>query len=209
MILTDSLGLPRDKPEVVSYDDTWPTLLQKNHDIVMHKVAIGGATSTDLFRQVTYHTPFGPDVAVIQVGIVDCVPRFATQLEIQILRTIPYFGSRLLKLLNRSSVRKFRKISYVSPKAFKSNMLALKNRLNNCKIACIGIMPITQPYEAMLSGATAKRQQYNQILIEIFKDGFINVDHFTADTLMSDHHHLTTLGHKMVYDAVASKVFSR
>ncbi|MCE9540508.1 MAG: SGNH/GDSL hydrolase family protein, partial [Bacteroidetes bacterium] len=121
LIMSDSLALAREKPEKVFYEETWPAFLKrKGHDVL--PICIGGATSDDLLRQVAYHKPFLPDIVIIQVGIVDCAPRHFTQLEILLLRKIPFFGRVALKFFNKPFVRKIRKISYVSPNKFRQNI---------------------------------------------------------------------------------------
>lgn len=38
LIITDSLALPREKPEICAFEDTWPELLKKNKKFQIHQV---------------------------------------------------------------------------------------------------------------------------------------------------------------------------
>src|SRR5688500_17972440 len=80
LIITDSLGLPRAVPEVCSYEQTWPFLLN-NAGYQIHQVSIGGATVSELYRQLEYHYLFLPDLVIVQSGIVDCAPRALGKFE--------------------------------------------------------------------------------------------------------------------------------
>lgn len=82
LVITDSLGLPRDYPERCIYSDTWPALLKKDGHII-HQISIGGATVSELADQLlSYHLSFCPDVVLFQSGIVDCAPRAFTRNEL-------------------------------------------------------------------------------------------------------------------------------
>lgn len=81
MILTDSLSLPRVFPEKCKFEDTYPYLLRRM-GLHVHQVSIGGATSDTLVSQLHYHLPFNPKIIILQVGIVDCAPRFARKSEV-------------------------------------------------------------------------------------------------------------------------------
>ena len=85
LLLSDSIALPRVRPEKVTFEETYPNLLRQK-GFKIHQVSIGGATSTTLLSQLHYHIHFSPDIVILQVGIVDCAPRFANKYEIFIIR---------------------------------------------------------------------------------------------------------------------------
>ena len=122
LIISDSLALPRPKPEICEYKDTWPKLLSSTGEFEIHQVSIGGATSKDLLKQVNYHKMFNPDIVVIQVGIVDCVPRFMSRLELDISYSLGKYGKKLRAFCNKKYIRKIRNVTYVNKRDFKSNL---------------------------------------------------------------------------------------
>lgn len=206
LVLTDSLGLPREKPEVCAYEQTWPVLLKQNSDFIVHQVSIGGGTSSDLVRQIEYHQSFNPDIVIVQVGIVDCAPRFMTRLELEIVKKIPFLGRKLIKSLNNNTVRKFRNISYCSPKAFENNINKIQHAFKDKEVFFIGILPAADTYESILPGISANIKLYNKILSG--QQGFLPMDLIPSSCIMSDHHHLNANGHTFVYSKILQQINS-
>jgi hypothetical protein len=197
LILTDSLGLPRFKPEVCSFENTWPVLL-KNNERNIHQVSIGAATSHVLLRQVNYQKTFKPDVVILQVGIVDCAPRFMSIKELDITGALGVFGKGIRFLFNRKSIKKLRKISYINEANFKSNMLKMKHAFD-CPIIALGILPASSEYENTLPGVTKKIIRYNAILEQNFEH-FINSNEILhINGIMTDHHHLNEKGNYYLF----------
>lgn len=205
LVLTDSLGLPRDVPEFCSYESTWPVYLKSKPKAEVHQVSIGGGTSADILRQLSYHQLYNPDIVIIQVGIVDCAPRFMTKFELTVVRKIPLLGTYLIKVMNRKLVRKIRNITYVKPAIFKENLEKIKNFLPKSKFIIIGIIPANNDYEKILPGIGLKIDQYNEILSHIGGD-FITLKDLPADSIMSDHIHLKEKGHKYIFDILKEKI---
>lgn len=203
LLFTDSLALPRETPEICSYEDTWPILL-KNNCLEIHQVSIGGATSTDLLRQVNYHRAFQPDVVIIQVGIVDCAPRFMSKLEMEIAKRIPYLGKAIIKGMNNTFIKKNRNINYVNPRLFKKNIDDISLLFRNVEIYFIGIIPPNPAYDKILPGITKRITEYNNILKQ--KTNLIETEGFNLDGVMSDFHHLNKIGHKEMYERVMNRI---
>lgn len=204
LILSDSVPLARNKPEKTRYEQTWPELL-KNEGYVMNQVSIGGATSDDLYQQAKYyHQYFMPDIVIIQVGIVDCAPRFLTKTEKKIIENLPYIGIRLIPRLNNNFIKKIRKINYVDKKRFKQNLEGFKN-IFQCKIIFIKIIPASDSYEKMLIGVRKNIQDYNSIIEKTMN---ITIDTKCIDQtcLMSDHHHLNEKGHSVLFKEIIKKI---
>lgn len=193
LILTDSLALPRNNPENCAFEDTWPILLRKNHREI-HQVSIGAATSSILLKQVTYQKIFNPNVVILQVGIVDCAPRFMTNRELNFTDALGVLGKSIRYLFNQKWIRKIRNISYVKENDFKNNIIELQKKIE-CPIIAIGILPASVEYEKILPGVTKKIQLYNSILEQNFKY-FVNSDEILdLNGIMTDHHHLNKRGH--------------
>lgn len=206
LILTDSLGLPREKPEVCAYEQTWPVLLKQNPDFIVHQVSIGGGTSSDILRQIEYHHSFNPDIVIVQVGIVDCAPRFMTRLELEIIKKIPFLGRRLIKTLNNNAVRKYRNISYCPPKAFENNIIKIHQTFKDREVYYIGILPATDTYESILPGIASNIKLYNKILSK--QPGFLSMEKISTTCIMSDHHHLNANGHSYIYSKILEQIKS-
>lgn len=205
LVLTDSLGLPRDTPEVVFYEQTWPNLLKKEGYEVI-QASVGGGTIIDLYRQAAYYMVCSPDIVVLQVGIVDCAPRMLTQNEnyffnnFKVTRAVlgvitPHFGNY---------IRKVRKAYYVKPKLFIYYLNLLLSFFQNSKVYCIGILPICAEYEVKAQGISKRAEAYNKILKNIFKERFISTYGIPFSGIMSDFHHLNPEGHKYVFLKVIS-----
>lgn len=199
LIFSDSLGLPRNFPETVLYEDTWPVLLKKD-GLIIHQVSIGGATSSDILGQVFYHKMFNPDLIILQFGIVDCAPRFASKIEINILRRIPIIGKFLLSLLNKPLVRKYRNIKYVNPSRFILNLKKIVDEFKGKDIYFLGVLPATKEYEKILPNVTENSRYYNDIVKNNPNISFINLGDIPNVGIMSDGHHLSKEGHEFVYN---------
>lgn len=197
LILSDSLALARDFPEKTKYGETWPELL-KNHYPVIHQVSIGGATSTDLLKQVQYHKSFTPDLVIVQCGIVDCAPRFASKLEIDILNKLPIFGKKILKIINNPKVRNFRKITYVNPIQFRRNLTSIAKSFD-CDTYFLTILPADETYSKLLPGIKENIDNYNQL---IKQHQFINLENIPNSGIMTDHHHLNEIGHQYIFQNI-------
>lgn len=203
LILSDSLALPRNIPEVCTYNETWPILLRKN-GFDVHQVSIGGATSEDLLRQAPYHCSYNPEIVLIQVGIVDCAPRFMTKMELSLVRKLP-FGHLIIRAINTKSVKKIRKIQYIPPKSFKKNIESIDLIFRNAHTIFIEILPVVAEYEKLLPGVRRNVEVYNEILKNSARKT-ININDIGRDGIMSDHHHLNALGHQYIFSRILNMI---
>lgn len=197
LVLSDSLGLPREEPEYCGYNSVYSSLLKRKGHIV-HQVSIGGATSADLLRQMTYHKVFKPDVVVLQVGIVDCTPRFATKVELALFKRLGWLGQKTMKLLNNRKIRRLRKISYVTIEKFKSNVKNIVHSFSNSRVIILGIVPAKKEYEVILPGVTKNIELYNNFLKTV-GNHYVDMEVIKNTGVMSDFHHLNDKGHMYVY----------
>jgi lysophospholipase L1-like esterase len=203
LIFTDSLALPRLQPELCGYDDTWPELLRRRGQKV-HQVSIGGATSRDLLNQVHYHISFDPDLVILQVGIVDCAPRFMTKIELSVVSRIPVIGRKIIGMMNTKKVRELRRISYVPIHVFEKNIAEITDQFKDKKVWILGIVPPTPAYELVLPGVTSNVNSYNSVLQKYGE--FLALDGIEEEGIMIDHHHLNTKGHQYIFDIIDEKL---
>ena len=199
LILTDSLGLPRFKPEICSFKDTWPILL-KNIYPDIHQVSIGAATSQVLLKQIAYQKPFEPNIVILQVGIVDCAPRFMSRKELDLTYALGIIGKGLRSIFNKKWIKKIRNISYINEKDFEKNIREIQSSFK-CPVIAVGILPSNKEYEEFLPGVTKKTTLYNGILKQNFNK-FIDTDDLEIHGIMSDYHHLNKKGHEYLYSKI-------
>lgn len=203
LLLTDSLTLPRLKPELCLHEETWPEILRaKGYHV--HQVSIGGATSGDLARQCHYHKAFNADVVIVQVGIVDCAPRFLTKFELSIFHKIPFFGRVGIQALNRPIIKRIRKISYVNPELFFRNLQSIQRSFDPVDVYFLGIVRGSQAYEKAAPGIINNIKKYNEIIKANFN--YLSLESIDVSCIMSDFHHLNPKGQKMIGDIVLSKL---
>ncbi|GAB3340931.1 hypothetical protein GCM10027429_28690 [Marivirga atlantica] len=207
LILTDSLALPREKPEYCGHENTWPQLLNKHCQL--HQVSLGGGTVQDLVRQLEYHKLFNPDIIIIQSGIVDCAPRALSLLELKLLQKIPFFGKRILKLVQKNSyyLRKKRKVYYTKAILYQNSLNKIKSFFPEEDVYALSILPSNVNYELKVPGITKQISLYNEILKLKFKGNLINVQSIPSEGIMSDYIHLNALGHSFVYESIMKAIF--
>jgi len=206
LVITDSLGLPRTKPQECKYEDTWPVLLKNKTDVQVHQVSIGGATVTELYEQLMgYHISFNPNVIIVQAGIVDCAPRAFTKFEISFL-TKYKISAYLLKIITRrysSFLRRLRGITYTKPQVFKKIVERISDlKKEGIEIYWIGIAPSNLEYEKKVPNITKNISIFNNIIENRFHKEFISIDNIPNTGIMSDHFHLNKVGNEYVFNCI-------
>lgn len=203
LLLTDSLALPRTglDSEKCEYNDTWPELLRRQGYLI-HQVSIGGATVEDLLRQCDYHKMFNPDIVIIQSGIVDCAPRFASKLELQILKRMPVIGKPILNILSNKKVRKFRNKKYTSSSNYKNAIQKIKAFFKDSRVYAIDIIPSQPGYEKLAEGITKNISECNSIIHSVFGDDVIKMKEIPLEAITKDFHHINSIGHQYVYQSI-------
>ena len=202
LILTDSLSLPRaDKNETVFYEQTYPYLIKKKFpEITFLTIGIGGATISDIIRQIDYYKVFEPTIFIMHCGIVDCAPRVFKKWESSLLKKLKFDF-----LFNpfTSTIRKYRKLKYTSAKLFDIKCrLILKTFSNsNTLLYAIDILPAHKNYEILLPGVSKSIKLYNSILNKHFN--IISVQDFDlSKDVLTDYHHLNSSGHNKLFEKI-------
>lgn len=198
LILTDSLGLPRPQPDVVTGPETWPQLLKKDFDVI--QMSLGGATIEDIFNQTHYYLPFEPDLVLLQAGIVDCAPRALSRLEAINLNHFWVTRGALSKIMPKygGAIRKFRHKVYTPLPAFEGFVQKIIDRFAPVPVYWIGIAPALPTYEEKVPGITANIRLYNQKLATLFGTRFIDLADLPASGIASDFHHLSVQGNQLL-----------
>lgn len=203
VFLTDSLSLPRDLPEKVSYEETYLYLLKEyfpNFEFI--QFAFGGATINDLNKQADYIKSVNPSIVIIQSGIVDCAPRTLTRFELDFIHRIPLISNFILKVIRKNAIliRNNRKITYTKELDFELKLNNIKNKFNDSKVYAIEILPVSVEYEKKVPGITTNVIKYNMVLHSVFSENLIETKKFNKEEIMSDFFHLNKKGHKLIFE---------
>ena len=206
LILTDSLGLPRDyQNNIVTYEETYTYSLRKefpNYDIIY--VGIGGATIDKIYEQLCYYKVLNSDLTFIQCGVVDCAPRAFRKFESKVIKKLK------LKWLFKPFIiflRKYRKYRFTTPRKF-NKYLALINGLISSKnhFYYLGILPASDEYEKVLPNMKMHIKKYNDYLQES-PANFINNLDFPFEGLLDDHHHMNKIGHDFIFEKIKNIIY--
>jgi hypothetical protein len=205
LIIGDSLSLPRKKPEITTLDQTWPYLLKSNAQFEIIQISIGGGTLQNLYEQSFYYVETEPDIVIIQSGIVDCAPHALGRLEREIIGNFRVLNFLFHHFFPTNFMRKYRKITFTRKKDFMKLAKELINRFTKSKIIWIGIVPACSGYEKKVPGISNNIEIFNKIITAEIETGhglFLSTDNIPSDGIMSDYHHLTTIGHKWLYERI-------
>jgi hypothetical protein len=203
LIFTDSLGLPRDTPELVSYEETWAYKLKEFFNV--HQVSIGGGTIKDLHQQMDYSKMFCPDFVIIQSGIVDCAPRALTKFENELLNKFWLTRTFLDYWLNARSLmflRKRRNVTYTNKTAFDYYSGEFL-KLFGSKLYWVEILNAGDEYDKLLPGIKKNVSIYNQIIKnKIGEQNIIDISTIPKNGIMKDYIHLSVLGHDYLFNQI-------
>ncbi|MFA6013583.1 MAG: GDSL-type esterase/lipase family protein [Gallionellaceae bacterium] len=164
-----------------------------------------------------YVYPMKPDVTVIQIGVVDCLPRLLTDYQRRIVSIGTRFRitrgvtTRYLEHLSnrRYQITKKRPISFVSRADFEKNLSLIKSVLisenPHCKFVVIGIPCPSKALTEKSYGADDFVREYNNILRNVFNcknSKFIEFYEATKNNpslLLHDGYHISGLGHNYLF----------
>ncbi|MCC2636664.1 MAG: hypothetical protein K0Q68_383 [Moraxellaceae bacterium] len=211
LILTDSLGVPRTRPELLADDVCWVyRLVDEGSDRFRFRLStVPGLDSRQLLAMSRlYHAAIVPDVIVLQVGIVDAYPRALKRIELSLLARLPGFLSRFVHALVKrfyASLVRLRNIHYVEPEEFRRNLLEFRSLFPDTRILVLPVAPATAEYRRRNPLVAQSIADYNLILGEVFGEGFLG-DCFAGEppeaVVTSDNHHLSELGNERVFEVV-------
>lgn len=209
LIIGDSLALPRERPEQVRYDETWPEQLKKTGRFEIIQLSLGGGTIEDLFEQTSYYKHYNPEIVIIQSGIVDCAPRALTQLELRFLLSNRISRLFLSRLLPVNFLRAHRKITFVDKNKFEEFYKNVILQFKGSKFILIGILPISSDYEKKVKRISKNQVEYNNIIKSLalkFKGKYVNTDSMSKEGIMTDFHHLNSYGHSWIFTTVVDAI---
>lgn len=203
LVISDSLALPRSKPEVTLYEDTYPYLLKRDFEVL--QISFGGGTIKEIVHQARYYRSYKPDYIVLQSGIVDCAyrafPVFVDKGAVY-SKVLDLYRRALARIIPPRCLRKAFKFRYTKPLDFEKSLCQLKEDFSEAKLLAIGIVPASKEYVELVPGIDKSIASYNAILEQIVGLGYINLLEMPSDGVMSDHHHINSIGHKYIYDEI-------
>jgi hypothetical protein len=200
LIISDSLGLPRESPEVLAYEETWCYRLKSVAEC--HQCSIGGGTIDQLSSQLNYLKMYKPDLVIVQSGIVDCCPRALSKTENYLInkywisrKIMGWSSKRILKLLRK------RGKTYTNKKEFKKHIQVFNRKFGEA-VFWVSIVEGNEEYEKKVPGVSKKILEYNDIISEENNGRVISLKGISTDFVMSDLHHLNSKGHQFLFNEV-------
>lgn len=206
LILGDSLGAKRG--DEIAWEDRWP---QKFERFLGGKIRVvnccrRAATSRSLRKRVK--GDYG--LVVIQLGVVDSVPRYFTQLENAVLSKLPRrLRERVISYL-KSRRRQEARRAYVSVEEYRANYeFFLNNYTGN--VVLVKILEPGSKFKIANIGAVACIREYNQVLDEIGRDhGRVTVfdvpGSLVDELTLDDGYHLSHEGHAYMAKSLAEVI---
>lgn len=205
------MALPR--PEI-HYEKTWQYYLKnkfKNHDFI----CLCYRNLTTNFLKLGWLGDslefYSPDIVIVQLGIVDCAPRFFISKGIfrKFLTTFPKF----LKYGIISSVKRFctRKIKYadVNLEVFDKNILQYIIRCQNLNVRQIIFIAIGNIDNTVAYKSPHFRESinnYNSILykyVKLFPNVIvINPLSSEQEVFFCDGYHPSSIGHELIFNKI-------
>ena len=139
----------------------------------------------------------------MQVGIVDCAPRFLKKAELYTIRSFGKLGGKIISILNNNKVRNFRNITYVPFRKFHENICIIEDFFN-AKVYFLEIIKADLAYEKIAPGITSNIEKYNSVLKNM--RNYISLFEIPKNGIMSDFHHLNSEGHMFIYNEIKNKL---
>lgn len=216
LFITDSLGGPRDFPEVLYYQDTWVYRVKKALEcrkIQSHSIVLYGLDSLRIVKDLfeTHVKLYCPQLVIYQVGIVDCAPRSVSKRELRYFKKLPgVLQESIQKFIknNYGEISKLRDINNVDLSCFEENISILAN---NFKSIFIPIAPITPEFQVKSPLIKRNAVKYNQILekySQVWLEEFESPDQKIMEQMFTaDFYHLNRFGHQYLSECfLRSKV---
>lgn len=206
LIFSDSSGLARPFPEVVKYEETWINKLSQTYKV--HQIALGGATTKDLYAQMQYAKMFEPDIVIVQCGLADCAPRAMSKLENELINNFGFTRKIVKKIIGPKSLdflRKKRNVTYIKKNIFEWYVKKFFENFKD-KLYWIEIIKPLPEYENKIPGLTKNVEEYNQVLKKELLNHTIQLDDLQEIHLMSDFMHFTLEGQNFLLKKVINVI---
>lgn len=210
MLLTDSLGCPRDEIHV---NQTWVDKLLLDKDLKKHSFytqCFYSLSAKDV--NYAYLNYLDPDIIICQIGIVDACRRALTNREIKVLSKIPIFGDFIHEYCRKKHyiLTKLRNIHKANLSEFSEAIDKIEKICNKCLIL-IEIAPAGDLLKEKEFNVINDIKEYNNVIYSKTKNTKIKIikpyseygiDLYNDYILENDGHHLNGFGNELVYKKV-------
>lgn len=210
LVISDSLALPRSKPEETLYEETYPYLLRRDFEVL--QISFGGGTIKEIVHQAHYYVSFNPDIVVLQSGIVDCAFRaFPVSIDKGSIysKTINLYKRIVAHIISPRSLRRYLRIRYTKPTDFLTSLNELTEMFDGSVVIGVGIVPASKEYETIIPGIADSISEYNSMIESVVgTNNFISLYDMSKEGIMSDFHHINSIGHKYIYNRILEVIKS-
>lgn len=209
LIIGDSLASHRDDDDYL-LNERWPSLLENKSSFSLINLSKSFSTTKVLKTLKRKIIKIKPSHVLIQLGIVDCVPRTFHKIETQILYRLPksvrLFLIRTIKKIRTQSFSR----SYVKPNEFKNNIKHFCADID-CKVIFIKILPASRTLISKNKNAQSAIVNYNKIIDEISSEisnfTFVEVNSDIVNEItLDDGYHLNKEGHQYLSKLILPKL---
>ena len=209
IIIGDSLAAQR-KDDGYSLEERWPSILgNKLISSVLNLAKL--YSTTNLLKKLKKEIILrNPSYVIIQLGIVDCVPRRFHRIETSILYKLPdKFRSFLIEIFKKIRAQKSSR-AYVGTEKFKQNIKYFCSDIN-CKFIFIKILSATPALLLKNSNADLSIIKYNKLIDEIISEivnfTFVEIkSEMIKELTLEDGYHLNKLGLKYLAEILIKKL---
>lgn len=208
LIITDSLGA--DRPDGIPDDFRWPNIVKRTLLKYRFKLDTKTYRTSDYLKTLSGLSLHRYAIIVIQLGIVDCTPRYFSRLQHKILSNLPKLMTKKIVHYVKNSRIQSNTRRYVQPKAFKKNISDFAENYNG-KIVFIGILRPSAENARKNPKLSGSISRYNRIVQDIVRmsDGskFLSLDEYDIDNMtLADGYHLNKKGHASVANLIITEL---
>ena len=216
LVVADSLAMPRESGvETITYSDTWPAITSLKYGRQVINFSERARDSFSLKEsQLSYEIKLSlADLVVLQVGIVDCMPRLFSKFEKKVLSCLPSRVSNYI-INNRSKrrakilARQRNPMTAVSREEFAENLNYFRLSIEEkTKILFIPIITNSEKMDIKSPGHIDLVKDYNRIARNT--EGIVCIGSIIersqddpAEFFHEDGYHLSCLGNKEIALAI-------
>jgi lysophospholipase L1-like esterase len=210
--------MPRDN---MPFDKTWPFLLTQalnSFDVISR---VQRALTTNMFfggSPKDYLEYYQPNIVVLQVGIVDCAPRYLKNggMAMKVIGVLPGFLSGFIWKVIKKYKRRTVANADVSLDKFNTNIIKYIERAEKCGVEKIIVVKIASPGSKMIEknpGIGNQVQVYNAVYSALSEKSKLiklidTLEGVGDDYFIEDGYHLSELGNKMLTTAILEELTS-
>lgn len=225
LCVADSLGLPGHS----KYEDTWFALLKNNFPSIDFISVFQRATTTNVLLTIgggSDNIPRGadclefyePDIVILQLGIVDCAPRYISKNSkvLKIVNRLPAIGKKIFYKILKSVRNRSVKHAEVSPEKFRANIETYLKRCETVGVKKVVVIKIVTPDERMAKKNPTIKLAVNlyNTIYDSFVDKFnfyvtidpLNYD-FIQEDIFEDGYHPNQRGNLYVFNELKETLF--